>query len=376
MDSTDSTASIDYHRLPIPGKIEIRPTKACNTQDDLSLAYTPGVAVPCQEIHAHSERVWDYTAKGNMVAVVTDGTAVLGLGDIGASASLPVMEGKAVLFKRFAGIDAFPVCLQHVKTEEGVTDVDKLVETVRALEPSFGGINLEDIAAPACFEIEQRLKEQLDIPVFHDVGSGCLLPDLTPELKGEPVVSESVAAGADVLAFSGDKIMGGPQSGVIVGRKDLIQRIRKDPMWRAVRLDKLILRALQSTLALYFDPERRAETVPTLRLLRKPLAKLEREAKALAGRIRKTCPSLKVDTAADTSRMGSGSLPERDLPTRVVRLTHASMNASELADRLRRAKPPVIVRVHEGRVLIDPRTLLRGEADEVLAAVKQIPAQV
>ncbi|PAQ16606.1 NAD-dependent malic enzyme [Bacillaceae bacterium SAOS 7] len=128
---------------------------------DLSLAYSPGVAEPCKEIYEKPEMVYDYTIKGNTVAVVSDGTAVLGLGDIGPEAAMPVMEGKAVLFKSFAGVDAFPICLN-------TTDVDKIVETVKLMEPTFGGVNLEDIAAPNCFEIEERLKKEANIPVFHD----------------------------------------------------------------------------------------------------------------------------------------------------------------------------------------------------------------
>ena len=143
------------------GKLEIKSKVQVQNAEDLSLAYSPGVAEPCKAIYDKPETVYDYTMKGNMVAVVTDGTAVLGLGNIGPEAALPVMEGKAVLFKSFAGVDAFPICL-------GTTDVDKIVETVKLLEPTFGGVNLEDIAAPNCFIIEERLKKETNIPVFHD----------------------------------------------------------------------------------------------------------------------------------------------------------------------------------------------------------------
>ena len=143
------------------GKIEVRSKVKLENEYDLSLAYTPGVAEPCKEIAREPELVYKYTSKGNLVAVVSDGTAVLGLGDIGPEAALPVMEGKAVLFKEFAGVDAFPICV-------GTKDPDEIVKLVKLLEPTFGGINLEDIAAPRCFEIERRLKEVLEIPVFHD----------------------------------------------------------------------------------------------------------------------------------------------------------------------------------------------------------------
>ncbi|TCN24450.1 NAD(P)-dependent malic enzyme [Mesobacillus foraminis] len=143
------------------GKLESKSKVPVRNARDLSLAYSPGVAEPCKEIHDKPETVYEYTMKGNMVAVVSDGTAVLGLGNIGPEASLPVMEGKAVLFKSFAGVDAFPICLN-------TTDIDKIVETVKLLEPTFGGVNLEDIAAPNCFVIEERLKKEANIPVFHD----------------------------------------------------------------------------------------------------------------------------------------------------------------------------------------------------------------
>ena len=143
------------------GKIEVVTRVPAENKDDLSLAYTPGVAEPCRKIRDNKADVYKYTCKGNMVAVVSDGTAVLGLGDIGPEAAIPVMEGKAILFKEFGGVDAFPICLD-------TKDVDEIVETVKRIAPVFGGINLEDISAPRCFEIERRLKEELDIPVVHD----------------------------------------------------------------------------------------------------------------------------------------------------------------------------------------------------------------
>ncbi|MDA1259507.1 MAG: NADP-dependent malic enzyme [Planctomycetota bacterium] len=153
--------ALEYHRAGRPGKIEVRPTKPCLTQLDLSLAYSPGVAEPCREIAKDAEKVYEYTAKGNLIAVVTDGSAVLGLGDIGPLAGKPVMEGKAVLFKRFADIDVFDI-------ELGTKDVEEIICAVKAIAPTVAGINLEDISAPRCFEIERRLREELDIPVFHD----------------------------------------------------------------------------------------------------------------------------------------------------------------------------------------------------------------
>ena len=152
--------ALHMHRIN-KGKLESKSKVAVRNAKDLSLAYSPGVAEPCKDIYEKPEMVYEYTMKGNMVAVVTDGTAVLGLGNIGPEAALPVMEGKAVLFKSFAGVDAFPICLN-------TTDVEKIIETVKLLEPTFGGVNLEDIAAPNCFVIEERLKKEANIPVFHD----------------------------------------------------------------------------------------------------------------------------------------------------------------------------------------------------------------
>lgn len=158
---------MDYNQLSLAmhenhrGKVEVVSKVKIQNRDDLSTAYTPGVAEPCRKIRDNKEDVYKYTCKSNMVAVVSDGTAVLGLGDIGPEAAIPVMEGKAILFKEFGNVDAFPICLD-------TKDVEEIIETVKRIAPVFGGINLEDISAPRCFEIERRLKEELDIPVFHD----------------------------------------------------------------------------------------------------------------------------------------------------------------------------------------------------------------
>ncbi|HWS05495.1 MAG TPA: NADP-dependent malic enzyme, partial [Burkholderiaceae bacterium] len=154
-------AALEYHQFPTPGKIAIAPTKQLVNQHDLALAYSPGVAAPCEEIARDPSASFKYTSRGNLVGVVTNGTAVLGLGDIGPLASKPVMEGKGVLFKKFSGIDVFDI-------EINEKDPDKLVEIIAALEPTFGGINLEDIKAPDCFYIERKLRERMKIPVFHD----------------------------------------------------------------------------------------------------------------------------------------------------------------------------------------------------------------
>ena len=160
-DDTLREAALAYHRLPKPGKLEITATKPLANQRDLALAYSPGVAAACEAIAEDPIEAWSLTARGNLVAVVTNGTAVLGLGAIGPLAAKPVMEGKAVLFKKFAGIDVFDIEIDE-------TDADKIVDIVASLEPTFGGINLEDIKAPECFIVEAALKKRMKIPVFHD----------------------------------------------------------------------------------------------------------------------------------------------------------------------------------------------------------------
>src|SRR5690554_5646046 len=166
-------------KLAVQGKVPLR------NAEDLGLAYSPGVAEPCKEIHKDKDTVYDYTSRGNLVAVVSDGTAVLGLGDIGPKAALPVMEGKAVLFKSFAGVDAFPICLD-------TKDVDDIVKTIKLMAPTFGGINLEDIAAPRCYEIEDQLKRELDIPVFHDDQHGTAIVCVAALINALKLVGKTI----------------------------------------------------------------------------------------------------------------------------------------------------------------------------------------
>ena len=197
--------SLKYHEK-LRGKIAVNSLAKVNNADDLSLAYTPGVAEPCREIHKDPSKAYIYTRKWNNVAVISDGTAVLGLGDIGPLASLPVMEGKCVLFKEFADVDAFPIVLD-------TKDVDEIVETIVRISPSLGGINLEDISAPRCFEIERRLKEKLDIPVFHDDQHGTAIVVLAgimnalKIIKKEPSDLKVVMSGAGAAGVAIAKLL-------------------------------------------------------------------------------------------------------------------------------------------------------------------------
>jgi malate dehydrogenase (oxaloacetate-decarboxylating) len=202
--------------MHLGGKIEVVPKVPVKTRDDLSMAYTPGVARVCRAIADDPEKVWTLTTKQSMVAVVTDGSAVLGLGDIGPEAALPVMEGKAMLFKEFGGVDAFPICL-------ATKDVDEIVAAVRAIAPGFGGINLEDISAPRCFEIEERLREELDIPVFHDDQHGTAIVVLAALLNALKVVGKRledvriVTTGCGAAGTAVTKILLGAGAERIVG---------------------------------------------------------------------------------------------------------------------------------------------------------------
>jgi malate dehydrogenase (oxaloacetate-decarboxylating) len=211
------------------GKIQVNGNIPVKTRDDLSMAYTPGVARICNAIHQDVDRAWSLTVKGNMIAVVSDGTAVLGLGDIGPEAAMPVMEGKALLFKEFAGVDAFPLCLD-------TTDVDEIVGIVRALAPTFGGINLEDIAAPRCFEIERRLRAELDIPVFHDDQHGTAIVVLAALLNALRVVGKRVedvrivitGAGAAGMACANIVLAEGATNVIVCNSKGALYSGRPD----------------------------------------------------------------------------------------------------------------------------------------------------
>ena len=221
--------ALDYHRIPNPGKIAIATTTKLQTQRDLSLAYSPGVAYPCEEIQKDPSLAFEYTSKANLVAVISNGTAVLGLGNIGAIASKPVMEGKAVLFKKFAAVDSFDI-------EVDETDIDKFCQVVKAIAPTFGGINLEDIKAPECFEIEKRLIEELDIPVMHDDQHGTAIITTAALMNASEMMNKKiedmkvvvVGAGASAIACSSMYKELGIKNLIMCDSKGVIHKGRSD----------------------------------------------------------------------------------------------------------------------------------------------------
>lgn len=227
MKNTTALALHQQHQ----GKMEIQSKVALDSQRDLSLAYSPGVADPCIEISKNPNQVYDYTIKGNLVGVISDGTAVLGLGDIGPQASLPVMEGKALLLKRFANIDAFPICLD-------TTDTEEIIRTVKILSPTFGGINLEDISAPRCFEIERRLREECSIPVFHDDQHGTAIVVAAGLVNALKIVKKKIenikivinGAGAAGIAITKLLISLGVTNIIMCDSKGIIYKNRPDGM--------------------------------------------------------------------------------------------------------------------------------------------------
>ena len=251
--SFQNKEALDYHKSGRPGKLEINPTTPLNSSQELSLAYSPGVAIPCLEIEKDQNTAYDYTAKGNLVAVISNGTAVLGLGNIGALASKPVMEGKSVLFKKFADIDG-------IDLELNTEDIDKFVDAVTLLEPSFGGINLEDIKAPDCFIIEEKLKEKISIPVFHDDQHGTAIITAAGIINALDLTNRSIentkfvvngAGAASIACVELIKAMGAKNDNVIlVDRKGVIFQGRDQNMnqWKSGHAVKTSKRTLEEAL--------------------------------------------------------------------------------------------------------------------------------
>ncbi|AFS77188.1 NAD-dependent malic enzyme [Gottschalkia acidurici 9a] len=229
------------------GKLSIKSKVKVENKEDLSLAYTPGVAEPCRKIHANKEDVYKYTSKGNTVAVITDGSAVLGLGDIGPEASLPVMEGKCILFKEFADVDALPICIDS-------KDVETIIQTVKLISPTLGGINLEDISAPRCFEIEERLKKELGIPVFHDDQHGTAIVVLTGILNSCRLLNKNIEDLKIVINGSGSagiaicKILSkvGVKDIILCDTKGAIYKGRENLNWIKEEISEITNKDLES----------------------------------------------------------------------------------------------------------------------------------
>lgn len=225
------------------GKIEVVSKVKLESKDDLSIAYTPGVAEPCRKIASNPEDVYKYTSKGNLVAVVSDGSAVLGLGNIGAKAAIPVMEGKAILFKAFAGVDAFPICLE-------TQNVDEIVETIVRISPVFGGINLEDISSPRCVEVERRLKELLDIPIFHDDQHGTAIVVSTALINALKIVKKDIDNIRIVINGAGSAGNAIARMLVDLGAKNILSCDRKGILSRNVKQKNWV----QDEIALITNP--------------------------------------------------------------------------------------------------------------------------
>ena len=231
--------------MHLGGKIEVNGRVAVKTRDDLSMAYTPGVARVCMAIHHEPEKVYNLTIKSNTVAVVTDGTAVLGLGDIGPEAALPVMEGKCLIFKSFAGVDAFPIAL-------ATKDVDEIVRTVKAISPIFGGVNLEDISAPRCFEIEERLQRDLDIPIFHDDQHGTAVVTLAALLNALKIVNKKLSDSKIVFTGAGASAIATAKLLMVEGARNIVACDRAGSLYRG-RTENM--NSMKSWFADHTNPE-------------------------------------------------------------------------------------------------------------------------
>jgi L-seryl-tRNA(Ser) seleniumtransferase len=254
-----------------------------------------------------------------------------------------------------------------------VSDYEKAVteRTALLLRVHTSNYRIVGFTHSASLEELVALGKKRGLPVMDDLGSGAFI-DLSPfGVLDEPPVQGSVAAGADVVTFSGDKLLGGPQAGIIVGRKEAVEKIRRHPLFRALRVDKLTLTALEATLKLYLDRDRLLRELPTLRMIAMPLAECERRALVLASAL-KPVPGLSVEILDDASEFGGGSVPTQRIPTKVVAVRHATLALDVLAEKLRRGEPCVFSRVQRDRVLLDVRTLQDGEDAEVAASLARI----
>ena len=261
--------------------------------------------------------------------------------------------------------------------EVGTTNITRISDYEKAIGPNtallmrvhHSNYRVSGFTEAASLEELVALGRKHNLPVADDVGSGAMIDFARFGLPGDPVIGESLATGADLVLFSGDKLLGGPQAGVIVGKKNLVQKIEKDPLMRAFRLDKMTLAALEATLRLYRNQERALAEVPTLRMLGTPAAEIRRRAEALAARLRGV-PGLNVEVRDDSAFVGGGSLPDLPLPTAVISVAAKGISDESLAERLRAGKPAVMARVQEGRVLFDLRTVFEQQEAELVEAIR------
>jgi L-seryl-tRNA(Ser) seleniumtransferase len=265
--------------------------------------------------------------------------------------------------------------------EVGTTNITRIGDYAKAITPNTGlllrvhhsNYRVSGFTKSASLEEMVALGRKHGIPVIDDVGSGALIDFARFGLPGDPVVGESLATGADLVLFSGDKLLGGPQAGVIVGKKDLIQRIEKDPLMRAFRLDKMTLAALEATLRLYRHADRALREVPTLRMLGTPQAEIRRRAEALAVGMRQV-PGVSAEVGDDSGFVGGGSLPDLPLPTAVLAVSVDGLGDAQFAERLRAGRPAVMARVQDGRVLFDLRTVFEDQETQLLSAIREAAA--
>jgi L-seryl-tRNA(Ser) seleniumtransferase len=263
--------------------------------------------------------------------------------------------------------------------EVGTTNITRLADYERAIGPDTGALlrvhtsnyRVRGFTKEVSLAELVALSRKRGLPLIDDVGSGALVDFARFGFEAEPVVRASVLAGADLVLFSGDKLLGGPQAGLIVGRRRWVQKIEKDPLMRAFRLDKMVLAALETTLRLYLDGERVWQRVPVLRLLGTPLEELQRRAEALAGQIRSILGVSSARARADVSRVGGGSLPDQTLPTRVVELEVNDFGDSAFAERLRAGTPAVVGRLHGGKLVLDLRTIFPHQEQELVGAIRR-----
>jgi L-seryl-tRNA(Ser) seleniumtransferase len=268
-----------------------------------------------------------------------------------------------------------------VLREVGTTNITRIGDYEKAITANTGlllrvhhsNYRVSGFTKSASLEELVALGRQHNIPVIDDVGSGALIDFARFGLPGDPVVGESLRTGADLVLFSGDKLLGGPQAGLIVGRKELVQRIEKDPLMRAFRLDKMTLAALEATLRLYRHADRALGEVPTLRMLRISQAEIRRRAEALAGRLQQV-PGVTAEVRDDSAFVGGGSLPDLPLPTAVVSVTADGLGDAEFAERLRAGRPAVMARVQDGRVVFDLRTVFEDQEAQLLTAIREAAA--